>query len=232
MSSQLILDVRLRDGSSLANYVSPRDSEVLERLALAVAGAGTSGAEIYLWGDTGCGRTHLLEACCRLAAQRGAACAYVPLGEYTRLEPSMLEALETVGVVCVDDIHAIAGARVWETALFTLTDRVRDAGGVLVGAGDAPPPRLGLVMPELASRLARGLVYQLPSLDDAGRLAAMRLRARNRGFELPEEVARYILNRYPRDTAALFELLDRIDRTSLARQRRVTIPFVRSLDRG
>jgi DnaA family protein len=229
MSPQLALDVRLRDASSFENFYTPGGREVPDRLTAAIAGSA-GGAQIYLWGEAGSGRSHLLQATCRLASAESVTAAYVPLTEATRLEPTMLEGLESVRLVCLDDMQAVAGNRAWETALFTLLDRVRDAGGVLVAAGDAPPAGLELAMPELVSRLARGLVYQLQPLDDAGKLAAMRLRARNRGFELTEEVARYILNRYPRDTAALFTLLDRIDRASLAHQRRVTIPFVRGLD--
>ena len=67
-------------------------------------------------------------------------------------------------------------------------------------------------------------------LSDAEKLEAVRLRARNRGFDLPEDVARYILSRYPRDMNSLFELLNRIDREALAHQRRVTIPFLRRLE--
>jgi DnaA family protein len=67
-------------------------------------------------------------------------------------------------------------------------------------------------------------------LSDAQKLEAVQLRARHRGFEMPEDVARYILSRYPRDLVSLFDLLDRIDEASLAQQRRVTIPFLRELE--
>jgi DnaA family protein len=56
------------------------------------------------------------------------------------------------------------------------------------------------------------------------------LRAHNRGLDLPPDVGRYILQRYPRDLVSLFALLDRIDAASLARQRRITIPFLREFE--
>ena len=73
-------------------------------------------------------------------------------------------------------------------------------------------------------------MYALAPLGDDERLEAVRLRARNRGLEMPEEVARYILARYPRDLDSLFALLDRLDRASLAEQRRLTIPFLHSFE--
>jgi DnaA family protein len=115
-------------------------------------------------------------------------------------------------------------------ALFTLTERLRAAGGTLISAADSPPARLGLRLPDLTSRLAWGTVYALEPLSDAEKLEAIRLRAHNRGFEMPEEVVQYILSRYPRDLRSLFDLLERIDRASLVQQRRVTIPFLRRLE--
>jgi DnaA family protein len=91
---------------------------------------------------------------------------------------------------------------------------------------------LGLAMSELATRFAWGSVYQLKPLADDDKLAAMQLRARNRGLDLPPDAARYILHRYPRDLHSLFALLERIDAASLASQRRVTIPFLRDLERS
>ncbi|MDE2089589.1 MAG: hypothetical protein KGJ12_06170, partial [Gammaproteobacteria bacterium] len=95
--------------------------------------------------------------------------------------------------------------------------------------GRSPPAELGLRLPDLVSRLGGGPVYALRALDDEAKLAALRLRAMGRGFELPEEVGRYLLRRCPRELGALFNLLDRLDRASLAAQRRLTIPFIKTV---
>lgn len=228
MHAQLPLNVSLRDSSSFDNFYAPRNAETVARLTAVVA-KGENGRPVYLWGERGSGKSHLLQAVCHLAAAHEVTAAYVPLGRLKRLPPGPLENLETAPLVCVDDVDAIAGRRDWETALFTLSDRLREVGGVLIASGSATPGGLGLGMPELVSRLARGLIYHLQVLDDGEKLIALRLRARNRGFEIPDEVARYILSRYRRDTGALFTLLNRIDRASLAQQRRITIPLVRGL---
>ena len=155
---------------------------------------------------------------------------YVPLAEAAELSPSLLEDAEKAPLVCLDDMESIAGRTDWEAALFSLTERMRAAGGLQVCAANVPPGRLGLRLPDLTSRLAWGTVYSLQSLGDAEKLEAVRLRAHNRGFDMPEDVVQYILSRYPRDMRSLFDLLDRIDRASLTHQRRVTIPFLRELE--
>ncbi|MGW8310551.1 MAG: HdaA/DnaA family protein, partial [Thiogranum sp.] len=54
-------------------------------------------------------------------------------------------------------------------------------------------------------------------------------RAEQRGFELPEDTGRYLLRRLPRDLPALMKLLERLDTASLAAQRKLTVPFVKSV---
>jgi DnaA family protein len=86
-----------------------------------------------------------------------------------------------------------------------------------------------LTLPDLTSRLGWGPVFQLATLSDRDKRAALQMRARRRGLELGNEVAEYLLRRYPRDMDSLFSLLNQLDRASLVAQRRLTIPFVREL---
>ena len=59
--------------------------------------------------------------------------------------------------------------------------------------------------------------------------AALTMRAAVLGLELPAETLGYLQRRLPRDFAALCEVLDRLDDAALARQRALTVPFVRSV---
>ncbi len=234
MNAQLALNLHLKDASSFNNFLAGANREALERLRSAVVDAAAPQKSpptmLFLWGADGLGKSHLLQAACRLAQELGMAPVYVPLREVMELSPALLESGETAPLVCLDDIERVAGRSEWETALFSLVERLRGAHGLLVVAGATPPTRLGLRLPDLVSRLTAGTVYALQPLSDAGKLEAVQLRAHNRGFEMPEDVARYILSRYPRDMHSLFYLLDRIDRESLMHQRRVTIPFLRELE--
>lgn len=226
MSQQLPLNLTLRDGSSFANFHPGPNLEAVMQVQAAAEGRVTG--PVFIWGEAGTGKSHLLQAACRRAQELGRDCAYLPLAAGD-LAPALFEEREEAALVCVDDVERIAGAPEWQQALFALYERLRDRNGVFMAAGNANPNRLGLMMPELVTRLGAGLVYQLQPLSDADKITALRLRARNRGLEMPEEVARYVLERHPRDMEAIFALLDRLDRASLATQRRLTIPFIRSL---
>jgi DnaA family protein len=98
-----------------------------------------------------------------------------------------------------------------------------------VFTADCAPRDLPLELADLRTRLGWGLVYQLRALDDDDKCALIRQRGRDRGLDIAAEVAEFLLRRVPRDVGRLCEIIDTIDSASLAAQRHVTIPFVRSL---
>lgn len=233
MSRQLPLNLRLKDSSSFENFLPAINREAVARLRTAVTALAQGRAPepvLFLCGAPGTGRTHLLQAACRAAQSAGGNALYIPFSEIASFTPAMLEDLEQSALVCLDDVERIAGKADWEAAVFALCERLRASGGMLLVAGARPPRELGLQLLDLATRLGWGPVYALTPLSDDERLEAVRLRARNCGLDMPEEVARYILARYPRDLDSLFALLDKLDVASLAEQRRLTIPFLRSIE--
>lgn len=222
---QLPLGIALSDGATFASYYPGPNAEVLAQLQHTLEHGSDP---VYLWGKAGVGKSHLLQAACRRAGEAGQPAAYVPLGQ-ADLRPEILDGLEGLALVAVDDLDARAGDETWEIALFHLYNRLRQAHTPLLMSADAPPQDLGLRLPDLASRLSWGLVFQLKNLGDEDRLAALQHRAHGRGLTLTPEVGWFLLRRYPRDMAALFSLLDRLDAASLAAQRRLTVPFVKSV---
>ena len=220
---QLPLGIGLKDAATFDNFYSAGNELVLEALQ-----QGTD-KMLYIWGPSGCGKSHLLQALCHATAANGQSPVYLPLQELLTLAPELLEGLEQQALIAIDDVHAIAGMPQWEEALFHLYNRVRDCGHRLVVSATVAPAGLTLTLPDLTSRLGWGPVFQLATLSDRDKRAALQMRARRRGLELGNEVAEYLLRRCPRDMDSLFSLLNQLDRASLVAQRRLTIPFVREL---
>jgi len=235
MKSQLALNIALGDSASFANFLSGANGEPVHRLEQNLAALRSDRAAsdpvVFIAGASGTGKTHLLQALCRAAQERGVERFYAPLAEHATLGPAVLEFTEPPSVVCLDDVDRIAGDLAWEQSVRVLWERVRADRGLLVVAARAVPASLTFRLPDVASRLGAGPVYTLVPLGDTEKAAAIRLRANNRGFSIADEVVRYIVKRYPRDLHSLFALLDRLDVQSLASQRRITIPFLRELEK-
>lgn len=214
---QLALGVRLRADAVFDSFWPGVNGE-----AVAALRAATS-VPVWLWGASGSGKTHLLQAVC---AATGEEAAYFPLASLA-LPADSLAGFERSRVLCVDDVDVVAGDLTWERALFRLFNEAAELRTRLVFAASAPPRQLAWVLEDWRSRAAASVVYQLRELDDAGRIEALRLRAAQRGLQLPYETSEYLLKRMPRDLRSLFDILDQLDEASLAAQRRLTIPFIR-----
>jgi DnaA family protein len=227
MGEQLPLSLQLPTTARFSSFVAGPNAELVA--ALARSARGEDEALIYCWGSRGCGRTHLLQASCHAAACAGRSPVYLPLGNHEVLRPELLEGWEQFDLVCVDDVDAVAGIHAWEEALFHLYNRSRDAGASLIVSAATAPGAVDFVLADLRSRLGSGVVYQCRPLDDAQRTEALQLRARQKGCDMPLETAAYLLRRLPRDLPALFTMLDCLDDASLSAQRRLTVPFVKSV---
>ena len=226
---QLPLGVRIPDRASFASFLSARNGEAVE-YARRIANAEAAGV-LWLCGPDGAGKTHLLQAICAAASERMRA-GYVPLAQVSGLGVGVLEGLPQLQCLCLDDIDQVAGRADWERGIFGLLRELEDAGGRLIAAAQAPPALANWALADLGSRCAAGAVFQLRVLDEHEQQAALQLRARLRGFELPAETLLWLQRRFPRDMRSLYALLDTLDEAALAAQRRLTIPFIREVLRS
>ena len=184
----------------------------------------------YLWGNKGSGKSHLLKGVCQhyLAQQHPA--LYVPLNKAQYFSPAVLENLEQQALVCLDDLQAVIGNAEWEVAIFDLINRVRETGRtLLIMSADQSPANLPVQLPDLASRLTWGEVYQLAPLNDKQKIDVLQKAAYQRGIELPDETANFLFKRLERDMKTLFNALEKLDQASLQAQRKLTIPFVKEI---
>lgn len=225
---QLALGVTFNASRRFSNFVTAGNESVISALNSLLR--GQSNGHIYLSGAAGTGKTHLLQACCAVAADGGGRVAYLPMAARAQLDESLLRNLEQARVVCVDDVDQIAHDACWERAMFSLYNDVDLAGVSMVFAGRAGPDSIELA--DLRSRLSAALRLDLFAPDDAHRAAVLDQRANDLGFELGADVSAYVLTRQSRDLGDLTSFLESLDRYALAAKRRVTVALVREFLAG
>lgn len=226
--AQLALAMQLPDDETFASFYPGDNAQLLTALKNAAVGQGEE--VIYLWGQAGGGRSHLLHATCAEVNACGHAAASLPLERHRQMSPRLLDGMELLPLVCLDNLDAIAGVEEWERAVFNFFNRRREkcVGSLVVSASTASR-NLGLLLPDLASRLDWGVAYQLKPLDDEGKLGALQLRAELRGFKLPTDVGRLLLSRLSRDMSTLLAALDLLDNASFQAKRKLSLPFTREI---
>ncbi len=223
IDQQLPLSVSLEDGSTFANfYVQPGSANELALNAVQGAGAGE---HIYLWGERGSGCSHLLQAGVRSSRGQG---IYLPLDVLSAESPSdVLASLDHCDLLALDSLDAVIGNPEWSEQLFYLYNRILEREAVLLVAAECAPAELTCALADLQSRLTSMQTHYLRSADDPGKIELMKLRARNRGFELPDTVGHYLLRHYSRDIRDQIGFLEKLDRRSLVAQRGLSIQLVK-----
>lgn len=196
----------------------------LQRLA-----RGQEQGLFYLWGAPASGKSHLLQALCLQAQDSGLDCLYLAGRELLKLHPDALADMHGWTLLCLDDVDLLLGVTGWDEALFHLYNRQRDGGQSLVVSAQVPPLQLPPLLADLQSRFMAMERYQVHSLSDDDKGQVLRRAAHARGFALTDEVVSFILQRSNRDLVSLQQVLQRLDQSSLAEQRLITLPFVKKV---
>ena len=215
--NQLLLDISPEWQPTLENFVVGRNLELLSALRHALAGDGSERG-FYLWGDSGCGKTHLLLACVHAAKEKAVNAIYAR-GSVPALSGD-------TGLVAVDDADVLDDAA--QIGLFDLYNRMREGRGMLLVSGTVSPLHLKL-RDDLRTRLGWGLVYQVQGLDDAEKARALERHADSRGFSLPPEVTQYLLRHGRRDLPGLVRIADELDAHSMRLHRPPTVPLLKEV---
>lgn len=228
---QLSLNVTLPDGFSFESFCPlPGNEDILTLLQTPF---WEEFPQIFLFGESGSGKSHLLQACCyRLQADFYAA-NYLSLRDLSKFGTRVIDGLDgNATLLALDDVDTVMGNRAWEEALFHLINRCRERQQALLLSARKKPHELGCELADLTSRLLWGPIYQLRSLDDNQALEVFKWRARNRGFEITDQVAAYIHKNAPQDMQSLMHLLQSLDTESLNDGRKITRQFVQKVLRG
>jgi len=221
MEQQLPLGINLRDDATFDNYFTASNEQVVHSLL------AQQEPYVFLFGENGCGKSHLLQAACHQAGKDNLPVVYLPLSD-EGLMPAMLEGLENMSLLALDDIDCVIGNEEWESALFNLYNNAREKGVTMLVSSKEPLASLPIKLADLRSRLSWGPIFQLEVLSDEEKTQALQQRAKNRGLELADGVVNYLLKRSPRDMNSLFTLFEKLDKASMVEKRRLTIPFIKN----
>ncbi|OAI02817.1 DnaA regulatory inactivator Hda [Methylomonas methanica] len=224
---QVPLQFEFQNDQTFASFFPGNNAEIVTQLqALATNGQEQ---QIFIWGDAGSGKSHLLQACCQQAKLVGKDPFYLAFDADNLPAPTLLEGLEDLELVCFDNIQTLADHSDWEHALFAFYNTHRQNNHKLLLTADCPPKFLSFALPDLKTRMAWGLTLKIQPLRDDQLIEALTYKAHFLGFDIPPAVGRFLLNHYVHDLAALWLLLDKIDRATLAAQRKLTIPFLKQI---
>lgn len=231
MFAQMPLKIELRDEVAFDAYVAPTEQVAVSLHHFQQALKQNTGEAFYLFGPHGSGKTHLLQAACRLFSERQRQSVYLPLADKSLpLIPDVLSGLEQVDLICLDDVDQIIGDTDWELALASLLSKAAIAGHHVVLAGETSMVEWQFATSELNRAMVNVLPLALTLLESKEDLViALQRHARCIGLELPKEVGNYLVKQFSDDIEELLSVLQLLAQQSLIAKRRLTLPFVKTI---
>jgi DnaA family protein len=227
LTRQLPLHFEFRANQTFDDFFPGSNLEVINHLKKSTEGNGER--LFFLWGQSGQGKSHLLQACCHQAQSQQLSSFYFALSAFELPDSAMLSGLDKLDIICFDNIQHIAGNPAWELAFFNFFNLHRDQGHTLILSASCPPNEIAIQLPDLKTRLNWGLTLKIQPLSDEERITALIFKAGQMGFEISPQVGRFLLTHYIRDLSSLWVLLTKLDRASLAAKRKLTLPFLKQI---
>lgn len=183
---------------------------------------------IAIIGGAGRGKSHLLYAFCHQLAAQNIHHIYLNMENIEAWSAAVFDSLESLPFICLDNLHAIAGNRVWEEAVFHFINRIVDSQtAVLLWASQLGSHHPAFILPDLRSRLSWGVTYQLHPLDEYAKTQVLKNRAAQRGLKFSEQAIQFLRHHTERDLPTLLSLLDRLDTRSLQEQKKLSVGMVK-----
>lgn len=194
----------INDRYRLDNFIVGPSTQLAHAAAEAVARKpGSSYNPLYLYGNVGLGKTHLLQGTANIirSKHKNLKVVYTTadrfLTDYVasikgRSVDKLREKYRQIDVLVIDDVQFLAGKKQTQEELYNIFNILYEAGKQIILSGDRPPKELTELEPRLQSRFEWGITVDLGEPDYETRLAIIQEKARAREFILSQEVGEFI----------------------------------------
>lgn len=231
MYVQLPLKIGLRDVACFETYIAETESQNIALHDFQQSLLNNQAEAYYLYGTSGVGKTHLLQAACRMAMKRSLQSVYLPLADTTLpFIADVLNGLEQTDVVCIDDFDLKVGETSWELALVNLIQKSKVLGNKVIFSGKTAFGDWQTATEDLAlAQISVIPIHLTPLTKETNLVLALQRHSHKIGFDLPLEVGNFCVRQFSSNLQELLSVLKLIEQASLTDKRRVTLPFVKQM---
>ena len=167
---------------------------------------GTAYNPLFLHGNVGLGKTHLLQSLCFALLENWPdirilflSCESFVNHFINALENGDLQRFRNkyrnVDVLVVDDIHLLANKERTQEEFFHTFNTLYNSGRQIILSSDSPPKDIPTLQERLVSRFKWGLVTEIEPPCYETRMAILKRKSRERGHEIPDDVAALLAER-------------------------------------
>ena len=179
-------------------------------------------AEIYVYGETGKGKTHLLQGAISRALAKKKNGMYIDCNE--PMPEHVIDYIDQLDWIGIDNINQIDSQQ--QHLFFDLYNRAKLSEISIIVSGPTAPSSLS-IMKDLKTRLGLATVFELEELNDDLTKEVLKNQMNERNLTIETKVYEYLFKHYSRNVNILISAINLLDRASLQSKQGITIPFVK-----
>ena len=225
---QLALQIQINERASLKNFfVSKNNNKTIQILKNILLNSNNGVQFIDDLGSNG--KSYLLQAICNDFSNSNNSSIYIPMEEAINLDPSILEGVSELNLICIDDVDLINNRREWEIALFNLINECYEKECFLLLSGSINKLE---AIPDLVSRIKKMETLRLEAINDDELLEATQAISKNLNIEISDKNMNYLINNSKRDIKTIFRTLSQLERESLERKKSIGLNLIKEVIRS
>jgi len=223
---QLALQIQINERASLNNFfISKKNNKSIKILKNILLGSD-KGVQIFIDDLGSNGKSYLLQAICNDFSNSNNSSIYIPMQEAINLDPSILEGVSELNLICIDDIDLINKRRDWEIALFNLINECYEKECFLLLSGSINKLE---AIPDLVSRIKKMETLRLEAINDDELLEATKAISKNLNIEISDKNMNYLINNSKRDIKTIFRTLSQLEKESLERKKSIGLNLIKEV---
>ena len=223
---QLALQIQINERASLNNFfISKKNNKSIKILKNILLGSD-KGVQIFIDDLGSNGKSYLLQAICNDFSNSNNSSIYIPMQEAINLDPSILEGVSELNLICIDDIDLINKRRDWEIALFNLINECYEKECFLLLSGSINKLE---AIPDLVSRIKKMETLRLEAINDDELLEATKEISKNLNIEISDKNMNYLINNSKRDIKTIFRTLSQLEKESLERKKSIGLNLIKEV---
>ena len=223
---QLALQIQINERASLDNFFISKNNNKAIQILKNILERSNNGAQIFIDDLGSNGKSYLLQAICNDFSNSNNSTIYIPMQKAINLEPSILEGINDLNLICLDDIDLISNQRDWELALFNLINECSEKDCFLLLSGSIDKLE---VIPDLISRIKKMEILRLKAIDDDELLRATQSISKNLNIEISDKNMNYLINNSRRDIKTVFGILSQLEKESLERKKSIGLNLIKEV---
>ena len=223
---QLALQIQINERASLDNFFISKNNNKAIQILKNILERSNNGAQIFIDDLGSNGKSYLLQAICNDFSNSNNSTIYIPMQKAINLEPSILEGVNDLNLICLDDIDLINNQRDWELALFNLINECYEKDCFLLLSGSIDKLE---VIPDLISRIKKMEILRLKAIDDDELLRATQSISKNLNIEISDKNMNYLINNSRRDIKTVFGTLSQLEKESLERKKSIGLNLIKEV---